>query len=253
MALIDKYTNDEFIDFIKNSFSYRELARKIGYKSYSGDLSQILKNKIFELNLSTNHFERDKTKDITRTFDNIFCSNSTADQKTLRKWYFDGHYTPYSCKICGQLPVWNGKELVLTLDHINGNNHDDRLENLRWVCPNCDRQLDTFGGKNISKKNNKKYCFDCGIEIGKKSTYCKKCSPKHRKNLYEVKLKKSVLYESGITRDRLKDLVRQKSFVDIGKIYDVSNTTIKEWCKKFNLPFRKKEIELYTDNEWENI
>lgn len=62
-----------------------------------------------------------------------------------------------------------------------------------------------------------------------------------------------MLYESGITRDRLKDLVRQKSFVDIGKIYDVSNTTIKEWCKKINLPFRKKEIELYTDNEWENI
>lgn len=53
MALIDKYTNDEFKDFVKNSFSYRELARKIGYESYSGDLSQILKNKILELNLLT--------------------------------------------------------------------------------------------------------------------------------------------------------------------------------------------------------
>lgn len=37
---------------------------------------------------------------------------------------------------------------VEALDHINGNNKDNRLENLRWVCPNCDRQLETFGSKN---------------------------------------------------------------------------------------------------------
>lgn len=38
--------------------------------------------------------------------------------------------------------------MVLTLDHINGHNHDNRLENLRWVCPNCDRQLETYAGRN---------------------------------------------------------------------------------------------------------
>ena len=62
--------------------------------------------------------------------------------------YIKGNYTPYKCSICGLEPFWNGKELTLTLDHINGINNDDRLENLRWVCPNCDRQLSTFSGKN---------------------------------------------------------------------------------------------------------
>ena len=78
---------------------------------------------------------------------------------------------------------------------------------------------------------------------------------KYKKSLYEEILSSKMYMTTTLEeeRDRLKDLVRQKSFVDIGKIYDVSNTTIKEWCKKFNLPFRKKEIELYTDNEWENI
>jgi hypothetical protein len=84
-----------------------------------------------------------------RNIDNIFITNSTVDQKTLRSWYLKGNYTPYVCSVCGQEPWWNGKELSLTLDHINGQNHDNRLENLRWVCPNCDRQLDTFGSKNI--------------------------------------------------------------------------------------------------------
>ena len=52
------------------------------------------------------------------------------------------------CSICGQKPFWNGKPLTLTLDHIDGDNTNDVLTNLRWVCPNCDRQLDTFGSKN---------------------------------------------------------------------------------------------------------
>ena len=96
--------------------------------------------------------------------------NSTASQTTLRRWYEKGNYTEYKCSICGQEPFWNGKELTLTLDHINGDNRDDRLENLRWVCPNCDRQLDTFCSKNTNydiRKNKKiiTYCKNCGIEI----------------------------------------------------------------------------------------
>lgn len=66
--------------------------------------------------------------------------------------YKEGNYTEYKCAICGQEPIWNGRELVLTLDHINGINNDDRLDNLRWLCPNCDRQTQTFGGKNIKRK-----------------------------------------------------------------------------------------------------
>ena len=54
----------------------------------------------------------------------------------------------YKCEICGQLPEWNGKPLVLVLDHINGDSSDNRVENLRFVCPNCDIQLPTFGSKN---------------------------------------------------------------------------------------------------------
>lgn len=46
---------------------------------------------------------------------------------------------------------WNNKALSLQLDHINGVNTDNRVENLRWLCPNCHSQTDTYGSKN--KKN----------------------------------------------------------------------------------------------------
>lgn len=55
------------------------------------------------------------------------------------------------CRYCKMEPVWNNKPLVLHLDHINGNSSDNRLENLRPLCPNCHSQTETFCGKNTKK------------------------------------------------------------------------------------------------------
>lgn len=78
----------------------------------------------------------------------VFASNSKVGQDTLRSRYLYRPEINYVCHICGQPPYFNGHELVLRLDHVNGDNHDNRLENLRWVCPNCDSQLDTYCGRN---------------------------------------------------------------------------------------------------------
>ena len=78
---------------------------------------------------------------------NVFAPNSkhgrSVAKKRLEK---DGHGT--HCSICGQLPKWNGKALVLVLDHENGIKDDNRKENLRFVCPNCNSQLPTFCARN---------------------------------------------------------------------------------------------------------
>lgn len=146
MSKIDKYNLEELQEIVKNSKSMSEVCRQLGY-SKSGDAFKLIRSRLDELNISTSHFK--SSVKVKRTKENVFMENSTADQKTLRKWYVEGNYTPYKCAICGLLPYWNNKELTLILDHINGHNHDNRLENLRWVCPNCNQQLPTTNGKNL--------------------------------------------------------------------------------------------------------
>lgn len=54
---------------------------------------------------------------------------------------------PYVCAICG-IDEWNGKELTLRLDHIDGDGRRHALDNLRFLCPNCDSQQPTYGHRN---------------------------------------------------------------------------------------------------------
>ncbi len=59
-----------------------------------------------------------------------------------------------ACHFYTNVLVWNGRSLTPILDHLNGCKWDNRPENLRWVCPNCDAQLETRGGKNRGRVTN---------------------------------------------------------------------------------------------------
>ena len=69
------------------------------------------------------------------------------------------------CELCGQTEEWRGSRHELILDHVNGDPRDNRLENLRIVCPNCAATLDTHCGKNFVRKHHDRSCAHCGAQF----------------------------------------------------------------------------------------
>ena len=233
--LLDNYSKEELQQIIKMSHSYHELAKNLGYKSYSGDLVNSLKTFFKDYDCSHFRIYNPPTK---RDETNVFVENSTANQSTLRRWYVKGEYTEYKCSICNQEPVWNNKPLTLILDHINGVNNDDRLENLRWVCPNCNQQLDTTGARNFKRIKHE-------VVITSASKRCISCANKYKAYMSNSRI------QSIISRDELKQLIREKPFTYIGEKYNLTDNAIRKWCKRYNLPSKKGQIESYSDEEWE--
>ena len=243
MAKIDYYSKKELEAIVNDSHSLKEVLQKIGYSTIGGNNFVTLKKRLQKLEIDYSHFNPFQKTPEKRTVENIFITNSTATQAVLRRWYLKGNYTEYKCSICGMPPEWHGQSLTLILDHINGTNNDNRVENLRWVCPNCNQQLETTGYKKMRVKTRKEHkCLDCGTIISKSATRCLSCENKNRSKI-----------EEKITREELKQLIRSTPFTKIGLKYGVSDNAIRKWCDKFNLPRKSSEIKQYSDEEWEQI
>ena len=161
MAL-QKYTKNWLEELCKDSFSYAEVLKKAGRKPGGGN-QQLLVKKIKEYQIDISHFSgqlwsKGKTKNednriYGKTNDQIFIINSSYSRSALRKRIISQNLIPYKCAKCGNEGEWMGNLLPLELDHINGHPDDNRLENLRFLCPNCHAQTPTWRNMNNPKNN----------------------------------------------------------------------------------------------------
>lgn len=149
---------NDIANIIKISKNRHEVLKKLnwdcntqGYRK----LSKIIKAN----NIDVSHFETltelyNRTLRVKKkiSLTDILVQDSTYENmSSLKKRLYDEGLKERNCEKCGMSEIWHGEKLSLILDHINGVHSDNRLENLRIICPNCNATLPTHCGKN--KKN----------------------------------------------------------------------------------------------------
>lgn len=228
---LEIYSNDEIIEILNDSKSFREALNKFNYCS-NGSAGYVSAKRILKkrnITIPLYHYHGNGKSNPKYGLNEILVENSKyTSRKRLKIRLINEGLLEYKCK-CGNIGTWQGKTLVLQLEHKNGINNDNRLKNLEFLCPNCHSQSEIFAGKNNNNSNKKiktvKYC-ECGTEIYKTSIMCKNCRNKFiaQKNR---KVKSRPTYEELIV------LVNNNGYRGTGIIYGVSDNTIRNWLKLY--------------------
>lgn len=158
-----KYTKELLEDNVKKVTTFSDLVRLLtNSEKVHGSMISYLKNKLIYFGIDYSHFNGinpNKKNGWNKLTKDDFIENYLTEnpkRKTcnsnLKKWIIKFELLDYGCCVCENNGNWMGKPMTLQLDHKNGLNYDNRLSNLRFICPNCHSQTDNFTGKN-SKKN----------------------------------------------------------------------------------------------------
>lgn len=153
-----KIPKNDLKNVVKNSNSISDILRHYNFSIASGNF-RTLKNRLKEDDIDYSHISLGLNCNKGRKFpgkaqplEKVMIKNSIYDRGSLKKRLLKNKILENKCSICGLLPKWKSKKLVMVLDHINGINNDHRLKNLRLLCPNCNSQTSTFAGRKIKIK-----------------------------------------------------------------------------------------------------
>jgi hypothetical protein len=150
----------EFAELCRTSTSIGQILKKFGLVNKGGNKTTV-ERRAKEDGVSLSHIARGLASNFGRKFgpaynrlplSEVFCVGSRASRKAVKSRVLGLGLIPNRCVLCGCPPLWHDKLLILVLDHINGIPNDNRIENLRLVCPNCNSQTSTFTGRNNRKR-----------------------------------------------------------------------------------------------------
>ena len=137
-----KETREDFVKVIAESESMAEAARKMGM-SYDTFKRKAQHYGVFNPNQAGKGRKKPK---VFKTREDVFkIFDYNVGREAIKNWYLLEN--TYECERCG-ISKWNGEHLTLELEHINGNRRDNRIENLKLLCPNCHSQTETWRKRN---------------------------------------------------------------------------------------------------------
>ncbi len=209
-----KYEQKFFEKIVKESINIKDVTRNLGIGTTYGNRKTI-KKYINLYNLNTSHFyvPRNNVNPKHKIDLSLILVSGSSYQHTsnLKKRLYKEGLKKRLCELCGQNEHWNGMQISLILDHKNGINNDNRIENLRIICPNCNAGQETFCRGNRRKKI---------------------------KEYAQVDRLKLSLDQRKVVRpslDQLMKEIKELGYSGTGRKYGVSDNAIRKWIKFYNL------------------
>jgi len=236
-SLIWTMPKEQLESIVKEAKTIADILRAFGLYN-KGSNYKTLKRRLEEEHIDYSHIPTGVHAGKNRIFGGakmkplgeVLVKDSTYARSHLKRRLIKEKLLEYKCQDCGIEPKWNGKDLVLILDHINGIPNDNRLENLRFLCPNCNAQTSTFAGKNRKYHKIQVHCIDCGVTIYKKATRCMSCESKRRPT--DSRYRK---VKNRPSKEELEKLISGNNWSAIGRMYGVSDNAVRKWARNYGI------------------
>lgn len=238
-----KYTDEQFIEIAKESLSVAGALRKMNLKATGGNYSGF-NARVLRLGIDVSHFTgqghlKGKTHESKTKIPlvDILVKNSTyVSTNSLRLRLIKENIFEAKCSKC-EYKEWQGLPIPLQLDHINGVRNDNRIENLRLLCPNCHAQTDTYCGKNIKRYKHIIEEKKRLVEEKQKARIARiiKVQKRFGPNSKEYKLdsKQHLRKVERPSYDTLQKDLEDSNYCAVARKYGVSDNCVRKWIKHY--------------------
>lgn len=247
-----RYTEDEAREAVAAAKSYSEALRRLGMRPAGGNHALLKKYVDDVWEISTEHFEpgAEATRNLhsaPKPLAEVLVKGSTYSRGKIKQRLFEAGLKERKCEMCGGGETWRGRRMALILDHINGTPDDNRIENLRIVCPNCAATLDTHCGRKNRIQAPTRTCKRCGREFVAKyrrHRYCSRaCGVRWDRSALRGKPHMDQRRVERPPHPQLMEEIESNGYVAVGCKYGVSDNAVRKWVRFYERQIEREAAE----------
>jgi transposase-like protein len=205
----------------------------------------------FPRGMDSNRGRRFGQSKLLMPLEEVLVKGSEYSRSTLKERLIKSGLLENKCAACGLGTSWNGKALSLQLDHMNGDATDNRIENLRFICPNCHSQTPTFAGRNNKKvpekeelekllreHTRKDVAKKIGVHVSAIGEWVRNYGIVEGKPFSERRhaSRPGAWKVAHPTKEELQQLTKELNWREIGRKFGVSDNAVRKWAKVYGLP-----------------